>query len=60
MTSTCSPVAFLTQVFATLRREAPCWWQEPSPHTPDGVGFWVLSRHADIAAAAADCGSLLL
>lgn len=45
---------FPDQVFATLRQEAPCWWQEPSPHTPDGVGFWVLSRHADIAAAAAD------
>jgi cytochrome P450 len=45
---------FPDQVFTTLRREAPCWWQEPGPHTPDGVGFWVLSRHADIAAAAAD------
>jgi cytochrome P450 len=45
---------FPDAVFATLRREAPCWWQEPSPHTPDGVGFWVLSRHADIAAVAAD------
>ncbi len=45
---------FPDDVFATLRAAAPCWWQEPSPHTPDGVGFWVLSRHADIAAAAAD------
>ena len=45
---------FPDDVFATLRSEAPCWWQEPSPHTPDGVGFWVLSRHADAAAAAAD------
>ena len=23
-------------------------------HTPDGVGFWVVSRHADVRAAAAD------
>lgn len=47
---------FPHDVFATLRREAPCWWQEPGPHTPDGTGFWVLSRHADILAAAADAG----
>jgi cytochrome P450 len=45
---------FPDDVFSTLRRRAPCWWQEPGPHTPDATGFWVLSRHADIAAAAAD------
>jgi cytochrome P450 len=41
-------------VFAQLRHEEPVWWQRPTEHTPDGVGFWVLSRHADIAAVAAD------
>jgi cytochrome P450 len=41
-------------VFAELRREEPVWWQHPTEHTPDGVGFWVLSRHADITAVAAD------
>ncbi len=45
---------FPDDIFTTLRRKAPCWWQEPGPHTPDGQGFWVLSRHADIAGAAAD------
>ena len=34
--------------------DAPVWWQEPTEHTPDGVGFWVVSRHADVRAAAAD------
>ncbi len=40
--------------FARLRREAPVWWHEPTEHTPDGVGFWVLSRHAEVLAAASD------
>ena len=37
--------------FAHLRREAPVLWHEPTVHTPDGVGFWVLSRHAELMAA---------
>ena len=41
-------------MFTRLRREAPVWWHAPTEHTPDGVGFWVLSAHADILAAAAD------
>ncbi|MBV8462170.1 MAG: hypothetical protein JO368_02675, partial [Acidimicrobiales bacterium] len=45
---------FPDDLFVTLRRQAPCWWQAPGPHTPDGVGFWVLSRHGDVAAAASD------
>ena len=44
---------FPDQVFAPATRGAVLV-AGPSPHTPDGVGFWVLSRHADIAAAAAD------
>ncbi|TDD30859.1 cytochrome P450 [Actinomadura sp. KC06] len=36
-------------VFARLRREAPVHWHPPGR---SGSGFWVLSRHADIAAAA--------
>ena len=31
-------------VFATLRREAPVYW---NPET-DGAGFWAVTRHADI------------
>ncbi len=45
---------FPEEVFTQLRSEAPVWWQPPTDHTPDGVGFWVLSRHADIMSAAAD------
>jgi len=45
---------FPHEVFATLRAEAPIWWHPPTEHTPDGEGFWVLSRYADIAAVAAD------
>ncbi len=45
---------FPDPIFTRLRREAPLWWQEPTPHTPDGVGFWVVSRHADVLAVAAD------
>ncbi len=41
-------------VFARLRRVAPVWWHEPTSHTPGGEGFWVLSRHADVSAAAGD------
>ncbi|MEM6707838.1 MAG: cytochrome P450 [Pseudomonadota bacterium] len=36
--------------FAELRQRAPPYWHEATPHTPDGEGFWVLSRHADCAA----------
>ena len=38
---------FPHHVFTWLRREAPVYWHEPTPHTPDGEGFWVVSRHAD-------------
>ncbi len=45
---------FPDEVFTALRRDAPVWWHAPTEHTPDGVGFWVLSAHADVLAAAAD------
>jgi len=45
---------FPDAAFTRLRREAPVWWHEPTSHTPDGVGFWVISRHADIQAIGAD------
>ena len=34
---------FPDEVFTFLRQEAPVWWHPPTAHTPDGVGFWVLS-----------------
>jgi cholest-4-en-3-one 26-monooxygenase len=47
---------FPHEVFTTLRREAPVWWQ----HSPDDFsesddeGFWVLSKYEDIQAANRD------
>lgn len=47
---------FPHEIFTTLRREAPVWWQA----VPEGVtecadeGFWVLSKHHDIQAANRD------
>jgi cytochrome P450 len=43
--------------FATLRDEAPLYWHEPTGHTPDGEGFWCLTRHADVAWAARDAAT---
>ncbi len=45
---------FPDALFTDLRHQAPVWWHAPTEHTPDGVGFWVLSTHADIMAVAAD------
>jgi cytochrome P450 len=42
---------FPHEVFAQLRRSAPILWH-PGVHTRDGEGFWVLSRYADVVAAA--------
>lgn len=44
---------FPHQVFARLRRDAPVFFHPPG-QTRDGDGFWVLSRYADVRAAAAD------
>src|SRR5581483_5208246 len=48
---------FPHEAFERLRREAPVWFHPPTEHTPDGEGFWVLSRHADIVAAAGDAAT---
>jgi cytochrome P450 len=40
--------------FTELRAHDPVWWHPPTEHTPDGEGFWVVSRHADVVAVAAD------
>jgi len=45
---------FPDDAFTRLRREAPVWWHEPTSHTPDGKGFWVISRYAEIQAVGAD------
>lgn len=48
---------FPHHVFDVLRRESPVWFHPPTPHTPGGEGFWVISRYADIVATATDSDS---
>jgi cytochrome P450 len=45
---------FPHDLFTTLRREAPVWFHPPTAHTPGDEGFWVLTRYADVHAAASD------
>ena len=40
--------------FRWLRTHAPVFWHEPTDKTPDGEGFWVVSRHADVMAVQRD------
>jgi len=37
-----------------LRDEHPVFWHEPTERTPDGEGFWVVSRWADVRAVQRD------
>jgi cytochrome P450 len=39
---------FPHDTFRWLRDEAPVFWHAPTRHTPDGEGFWVISRYADV------------
>ena len=45
---------FPHDVFTRARRECPVYWHEPTRHTPDGEGFWVVTRHADVLAVMRD------
>jgi len=45
---------FPHDVFTWLRANAPLFWHEPTAHTPQGEGFWVVSRHADALAIQLD------
>ncbi len=40
--------------FAWLRAHDPVHWHAPTERTPDGEGFWVVSRHADMSAVLRD------
>lgn len=42
------------RLYRALRDDAPLFWHEPTEHTPDGEGFWCLTRHADVEWAAKD------
>jgi hypothetical protein len=33
--------------FTWAREHAPVYWHEPTVVTPDGEGFWVMTRHED-------------
>lgn len=38
-------------VFRALRQTAPVWYQQGSELAPDGEGFWVVCKHAEVKAA---------
>lgn len=40
-----------------LRDHDPVHWHEPTATTPDGEGFWCLTRHEDVSQAAADAAT---
>jgi len=40
--------------FTWARAHAPVYWHEPTAATPDGDGFWVMSRHEDAMAVMLD------
>jgi cytochrome P450 len=44
--------------FAKLRRTRPVFFHEPTDRTPGNEGFWVLTRHADVLAAASSSNEL--
>ncbi|MBV1876802.1 MAG: cytochrome P450 [Pseudomonadales bacterium] len=45
---------FPHESFNWLRDNAPLFWHEPTDVTPDGEGFWVVSRYADVIAIQRD------
>ncbi len=40
--------------FTWARANAPIYWHEPTEHSPQGEGFWVMSRHDDAMAVITD------
>lgn len=40
--------------FRWLRDHDPVSWHEPTARTPDGEGFWVVTRHADVSTVLRD------
>lgn len=43
--------------FTWLRAHAPLYWHQPTAVTPDGEGFWVVSRYADVDAVIMDAAA---
>ena len=48
---------FPHDVFSRLRAEAPVWFHPATPNVPGGEGFWVVSSHRDVLAAASDAAT---
>lgn len=48
---------FPHQTFAFLRTHHPVWWHAPTPHTPGGEGFWVVSTYDACLTAARDAAT---
>lgn len=40
--------------FTWARANAPIYWHEPTEHSPQGEGFWVITRHEDAMAVITD------
>jgi len=47
-------LGFPHEHFTWVREHAPVYWHEPTAVTPDGEGFWVMSRHEDAMAIMLD------
>ena len=43
--------------FRWLRDHDPVSWHAPTARTPDGEGFWVVTRHADVSTVLRDAGT---
>lgn len=43
--------------FRWLREHDPVSWHEPTARTPDGEGFWVVARHADVSTILRDAAT---
>lgn len=39
---------FPHHLFRVHRQVSPVYWHEPTPHTPDGEGFWSVATHAEV------------
>ena len=42
---------------ARHRKQAPGYWHEPTPHTPDGEGFWSVATYAETRQVLRDPGT---
>ena len=45
---------FPHEAFTWSRENLPVYWHEPTPVTPNGEGFWVMTRHEDAMAVMLD------